>query len=121
MKRVFLVVLVCLLPTLSFSHPNFSIQNVGNWYESGTLHKKTAKDWHLGRYRDRLATSADFLTVATPKHKQQTLFENNLRLLKVQSVALEKCITEATVDTSSRNLQVSEVAILCIVLLGINK
>ena len=43
MKRVFLVFLVCLLPTLAFSHPNFAKQKVGNWYESETLHKKQQK------------------------------------------------------------------------------
>jgi len=90
----------------------------GDWYTGGTLHNKTAMEWHQATYRNRLATSADFITATTPKEKQRLLFNDDMRLLRQRAEALEACITESTQDPETRIMKVSEVGAACLVLLG---
>jgi len=97
--------------------PTHNSQSI-KWYTGGTLHNKTVGDWNSASYKNRLATSADFVTATTPKFKQSKLFEDNSRLLKLRSVALEKCTSESTVGLNVNFLKVSEIAATCITLLG---
>lgn len=89
----------------------------GKWYEGGTLHKETAQNWHGASYQDRLATSADFVTIAAPKLSQDYLFSNNMEPLKERSKSLEACISEATNATELASMKISEVAAVCLIFL----
>ena len=93
----------------------------GDWYAGGTLHKKTAKEWHSSSYQNRLATSADFVATAASKSTQDKLFINNMTLLKKRSESQEKCISNATDDPELMSLKISEVAVSCIILLEFNQ
>ena len=94
--------------------------DAGEWYEGGTLHKETAKEWHSATYENRLATCSDFVTASAPKDTQDRLFSNNMTLLKVRSISLDICITKATDDPSLMFMKVNEIAAACIVLLNYN-
>lgn len=80
------------------------------WYEGGTLHKARAAQWHRATERNRLARSADFVAAAKAA--------SNMRELRERAEAVEACVSEATVDESSREMLVSEVAAACLILLG---
>lgn len=95
--------------------------HAGNWYEGGTLHKKTANEWHRASYRDRLATCADFISNVSTEATLDKLFINNMRLLKERSISLEICITKATDDPKLMTMKLSEVAVACVVLLNYNQ
>lgn len=79
------------------------------WYEGGTLHKATGKEWHAATYRNRLATSADFLAAAKAAA--------DMVELRARAAGLERCITEGTDSPKLQKLQVPDVAVACIVLL----
>ena len=83
------------------------------WYQGGTLHNATAREWQAARADNRLATTADF--VASLKAA------SNMTELKTRAQAVQKCITESTKDPSLYHLQVSEVAVACITLLEYEK
>ncbi len=80
------------------------------WYEGGTLHKVTAQAWHKASYRNRLATSADFIAAAKAAP--------NMPELRKRAEELEQCITEGTAGTDFKALKVSEAAASCTILLG---
>ncbi len=80
------------------------------WYQGGTLHNVTAKEWHAATYRNRLATSADFVAGAKAA--------SNMKELRERAVGLERCITAGTDDPALEELKVKDVAAACLVLLG---
>lgn len=83
------------------------------WYEGGTLHKVTSQEWHKASYRNRLATSADFIAASKTA--------SNMSELRKRAEELEQCITEGTDGIDLNNLKVSEVAATCTILLGYTK
>jgi hypothetical protein len=80
------------------------------WYQGGTLHNATAKEWQAATYRNRLATSADFVAGAKAA--------SNMKELRVRAEGLERCITEGTDDPALEELKVKDVAAACLVILG---
>lgn len=84
--------------------------SAGEWYEGGTLHKATARQWNAATYRNRLATSADFIAAAKAA--------SDMKELRARAAGLERCISEGTDDPRLQDLRVSEVAAACIILLG---
>lgn len=86
------------------------ILTAAEWYEGGTLHKATAKTWHASSAQNQLATSADFVAAAKAA--------KSMAQLQLRSAALKTCISTSTADPDHRYLEVSEVAAVCIVLLG---
>ncbi len=92
--------IVALMATVAFAE---------EWYKGGTLHKATAKEWHAAKYRNRLATSADFIAAAKAA--------SNMTELRERAEGLERCITEGTDDPDLQKLKVAEVAAACIILL----
>jgi hypothetical protein len=61
-----------------------------NWYEGGSLHKSTDSEWLAATPENRLATSSDFVAAA----KDRFQF-NNMDELKMFSIQMNSCITEA--------------------------
>ena len=49
-------------PTVEAGQPNKIVQVRKKWYQGGTLHEATMKDWSEATYENKLATAADFLT-----------------------------------------------------------
>ena len=64
------------------------------WSKGGTLHRATVAEWRRASYRDRLATSADFM-VAIFKNSGTVL--NSTAQLRLPAVELETCISELSV------------------------
>lgn len=87
-----------------------AVVHAGEWYEGGTLHKVTAREWHLASAQNRLATSADFVA--------STDSAGSMSQLKKRAYSVSRCISEATDPPSLYNLAVSEIAALCILQLG---
>lgn len=77
------------------------------WYEGGTLHKSTLKEWHLASYDDRLATSADF--VAAHMHRAGKTIPP-INYIRPYAEGLERGISKAANDPTASSLAVSEVA-----------
>lgn len=81
------------------------------WYEGGTLHKATVKQWKSATQKNKLATCADFMAVT----------DNSISMTELKSRAtnLMNCIDEATRGLDElNNDKVSEMATLCIITLG---
>jgi len=96
---LFVVLLVSTLPS-----------KAAEWYEGGTLHKASAREWHAATLENQLASSADMLTA--------TKAASGMDQLKVRATALRTCITEATNDRSLYEQKVADIGALCIVILG---
>lgn len=84
------------------------------WYEGGTLHKASIKQWKKAGYRDRLATSADFAVniSETGRFKFSTMDE-----LKVHAIEIEKCISKAAEAKGFDDQPVSDYAATCAILM----
>lgn len=88
------------------------------WYAGGNLHGKLGSDWVDATYNNRLATSADFVVSVTPEAQKFQLFENNELPLKERAFGLEVCISETTKEEITMNMEISEIAAACIILMG---
>ncbi len=86
-----------------------------NWYDGGTLHKKTVKDWRVATYENRLATAADFVTATS---KSRGISFASMDQVKDHAVALEREISAAGEGGYADNQPVSQVAAACLVLMG---
>lgn len=92
------------------------------WYDGGTLHKKNIKEWKNAVIKNKLATCADFIVTLTPKQKKGLLFENNAKILKERAGSLVICISTAVLDIKEvDHLAISEIAVVCALMLGFNK
>ena len=86
-----------------------------HWYDGGTLHKKTMKDWRSANYANRLATAADVVTAIS---KSRGISFASMDDVKEQAVALEREISAAGEGSYADNQPVSQVAAACLVLMG---
>ena len=83
------------------------------WFEGGTLHRATPAEWLRAPYRDRLATSADFM-VAIFKNSGTVL--DSPAQLRIPAVELEKCISEVVVTDVANELSTAKmyaIAAIC--------
>jgi hypothetical protein len=73
------------------------------WYEGGTLHKATCREWLDSTPANRLATAGDFVaTLSKPKTMDEA---------RAAAEELQECITLAAPLTPSK--AVAEVAVSC--------
>ncbi len=94
-----------------------AIQN-SYWYEGGTLHKTNITGWNKATYSDKLATCADMaLTRSWINTKVQQ--SGDIDTLKPYANELLACINETASDPkpSYENMRVSEIAVLCMILM----
>lgn len=96
------------------SPPPPSASPARQWYEGGTLHKKTMADWRAASDEDRLATAADF--VSNSAASRGTTFRS-MDEMKVAAADLERQITAAGEGGDADTLAVAEVAAACMVLM----
>jgi hypothetical protein len=69
MKNVFWIILVIIFMAMCSRNCGDGEKNIANkqklttkeWYEGGTLHKKTMREWKAATYENKLATCADFI------------------------------------------------------------
>lgn len=83
-------------------------QRLTSW--GSACFKRAAPEWHAASYRNRLATSADFIAAAKAA--------SNMKELRERAEGLERCITEGTDDPDLQDLKVADVAASCTILLG---
>lgn len=103
-----------ILLTILFAcgHPNpKAATDSRKWYEGGTLHKATIREWKSASEENKLATCGDFMAKLNNKVTMEVLLE--------RAIALRACINEASsgIETVDNN-KVSEIAALCTVTLG---
>src|SRR5204863_8116927 len=82
---------------------------VAEWYQGGTLHHSTLKEWSRATFQNRLATSADFATATKPKVK-------SMNELRVRAVALESCISTVAAPRGKQSIpdiKTTDVAAVC--------
>ena len=97
------------------SAPNsYSSSSRLEWYEGGALHRVTLGRWASAPYRDRLATSADFVATSLETNGKRP---RSMDDLKSQAINLELCITATAGDGEEDQLKVAEIAALCWILL----
>ena len=110
MKNTFLAILFILLPTIAFTQ---------EWYEMGTLHGSTIKEWKQSTYENKIATSADWVLAGSKSIKSKIMNSGNIDNLKPYSKELVICIDGATKDhTNWDNSNTTEVAASCMALMG---
>jgi len=99
-----------------------SDSNSGNWYEGGTLHQSTVKEWNQAIYNNRLATSADWFVSITNTHNPHLKSQLSrlpdvkyLDALKTNATELEKCISGIVNDEkiAKDEQRVAEYVSLC--------
>lgn len=86
------------------------------WYEGGTLHRRSVAEWNAAGYKNRFATSADFVATLR-KGKFSAMSE-----MRAKAIEMEVCISEAAKAEREakeiRTMKVSELAAACAVLMG---
>ena len=91
------------------------MSSTNEWYEGGTLHRKTVRDWRMASAKNKLATAADWCAaILKTEEEQKQLGMEGLRLRASQLII---CIDTAVQAESVDSVQVSEIAAGCIVLL----
>ena len=89
--------------------------HVKEWYQGGTLHKSTASQWKRAEYRNRLATTADWVS-GTMRQKGYT--PRSMDEVKEKAKELLICVEEAIDDPRITDQQMTEVVAICIILMG---
>lgn len=82
------------------------------WFEGGTLHRATLREWNAATPANRLATAADFAATIL---KSRRLSMDQLR---PKAVELVEAIRPSAEDPKLGSMKVSEVAATSAMLLG---
>ncbi|MBW2014496.1 MAG: hypothetical protein JRI69_12040 [Deltaproteobacteria bacterium] len=113
--KFIIIILIGLLPIIFMINNEETVKHGRKWYEGGTLHNSTMKEWQRASYSNRLASCADFV-VATSEWREIAK-RDGVNAIKPQAMGLERCISEAAQGADSLNLKVKEVAAMCTVLM----
>lgn len=87
-------------------------RSVRFWYQDGSLHRSSGRDWVAASYSNRLASAGDF-AAAILKGKFSSMDE-----LRVYAVEMETCISETLKAPGSLSMKASEIGAACAVLMG---
>ena len=92
----------------------------GYWFEGGTLHTATAKEWRQGTPANKLATAGDWALRASAQLTEE-VGKGDVDVIIPHAYKLIVCVN-ATVndDRIDQDLSIATVATLCAVLLGMN-
>lgn len=86
-------------------------KNTTEWYEGGTLHKSSIRQWKSASEQNKLATCGDFIARLDASV--------SMTVLKSRAIELRSCINEATKDLDSFDSQeVTTMAAMCGMQLG---
>ena len=89
MKKIILLILVLFIPT------NVCAKN---WYEGGTLHSKSALEWQVASYENKLATCSDFVSTTWQNKSFKPEIQSKITsmdVVKVLSKELVKALDTA--------------------------
>ena len=120
MKKILILALLLFLPANVYAK---------EWYEGGNLHKKTALDWQVASYDNKLATCADFISSLWQKKSFKPELQRKITSLdeiKTLSQELVKSMDKAFAkdpdpEKNKRmfvNQNVSSTAVLLMVMMG---
>lgn len=84
------------------------------WYQGGTLHRATVKEWREADYMNRLATAADWALTMLEKSGNKPA---DTDALKPFAVDLEACVSTTSASGYADGQSVSELAAACWILL----
>lgn len=85
------------------------------WFEGGNLHKASLATWSKANYRNKLATSADFImTLSRGKFLKFTIVPSSTEMKKY-AAPIEKCISEVAKDKKLHSQKAADTAIMCAV------
>jgi hypothetical protein len=84
--------------------------NGTEWYEGGTLHRATVKEWREADYRNRLATAADWALTMLEKTGSKPA---DTDALKPYAVDLEASVSTTAAGGNADSQRASEVAVAC--------
>lgn len=79
------------------------------WYEGGTLHRASIKEWRSAKYRNKLATASDWV-VATEK-------VDNLEDAKDLAGELITCVDGSVAGLDADYMKATEIAAACLVIM----
>lgn len=77
----------------------------GEWYEGGTLHSATLKQWASATTQNKMATMADMVVAAKLAKRPMEVVE--------QSVRAASCIDEVAKEKAAAGQEVATVAAMC--------
>lgn len=80
-------------------------QAAGQWYEGGTLHSATLKEWASATTQNKMATMADMVVAAKLAKRPMEVVE--------QSVRAASCIDEVSKEKGGQGQEVATVAAMC--------
>lgn len=90
---------VALMATAPLAHA------AGEWYEGGTLHSATLKQWASATTQNKMATMADMVVAAKLAKRPMEVVE--------QSVRAASCIDEVANEKAAQGQEVATVAAMC--------
>lgn len=77
----------------------------GNWYEGGTLHNATLKEWAGAVTQNKMATMADMVVAAKIAKRPMDVVE--------KSVRAASCVDDVAREKASQTQDVASVAAMC--------
>lgn len=110
MKKILIAILISLIPISA---------SAKEWYEYGTLHRSTIKEWKQSTHKNKIATSGDWVLSVSESIKSEVINSGNINNLKPYCEELVICINEATNGHNTWDKSnTTEVAISCMALMG---
>lgn len=77
----------------------------GNWYDGGTLHKATLKEWAGAVTQNKMTTMADMVVAAKLAKRPMDVVE--------KAVRAASCVDDVARDKASQSQAVASVAAMC--------
>ena len=88
---------------------------ITKWYQGGTLHESTIREWNAATYDNQLATAADWTTSVIGQDEFERIGLNGVR---VKAGELVKCIKGSTDELEGVGaLSTMEIGAACITLM----
>ena len=125
MKKIFgSILLYSIIFTSCNSGENTTSENINKidakeWHEGGTLHTANISDWQDASYENKLATCGDWMAkLCGPKSNNINKIQS-INELKEKSEQLIICVDGATSGIENLdNIEISEIALNCMILMG---
>ena len=88
------------------------------WYEGGTLHESTMKEWSRASYQNKLATASDFATLLLKKDGVDVKTLDDIeRKIKPMAIELVKALDAANKDGVADDQPVTQMTVAIYVLM----
>lgn len=103
---------------LEKSPPNQGITETkdSKWYQGGNLHSASVSQWQEAKYSNKLATAGDW-ALSQPRIAKIVKNSGTMNTGKFYAKELMKCVDEASAGEGYGNINVSELAASCMILM----